>query len=426
MPHNRPCIETWETYDVLILVLFAGNFMKDLYGNDSSASNYSMYSGGDTYLGFPDASEGYIGPREANMDAEAIMYAARANLLLFVSPVLLLVGIAGNLLALVILEKLSREVFSTCAYLAALTLADSLLLFIRCGNDWCESIYTNVSYMLMVQSQSVCKVYPFLYNFLFHFSRWLLVAAAIEGFMSTRYPHRPLQTLPRAKATMLLLTVLLVCTNVHYFWSFEVMKQDNGLECGFSKYSGQCSEEFQNIVWPLLDMFIGDLLPDAIILGCAAAMLALYLRGAHRGSPAHQRWRSRYTMDPDALDQVKLMVMALGFAHILLTAPSFLAVCYRYSVQKRRSTYQNETALELAGTLCSMVHYVFQGGKLFIYLAVCPKFRTEVRHRLRCCLPHRMAATPKVVDHPLIPPPKEWRDHTQSEQAEALVMNHQP
>ena len=174
---------------------------------------------------------------------------------IYVSPFLLFFGTLGNVFSVIVLQKLSQDVFSTCIYLALLAVVDLLVLYTRCGNDWLSNVaHIDLSNMLMVSSESICKVYPFVFNFVFHLSKWLLVSMAIEGFIATKYPEKVLTmcTLSQAKAVILMLTVLLVCVNIHYFWSFELVHlkeiaHPNGLFCTFVKHGHQYSEEFQQV-----------------------------------------------------------------------------------------------------------------------------------------------------------------------------------
>ena len=150
-----------------------------------------------------------------------------------------------------------------------------------------------------VYSESICKVYPFVFNFLFHLSRWLIVAAAVEGFLSVKYPERleSLCNLDRARAVILLLTVLLVCVNMHFFWSYELVPLEDlhipELFCTFAKYGHQHSEEFQNIIWPMLDIIISDVLPYLIVIVCCFVMTVQICRGRHMGHKAFRDWQEK-------------------------------------------------------------------------------------------------------------------------------------
>jgi len=110
---------------------------------------------------------------------------------LYAWPILLVVGTLGNIMSLVVLRKLSRDVMSTCLYLAVECAADLLVLFTRCGNDWVLILTAyDVSTNLMMCSEMICKSLPFICGSLHHLSRWLITAAAIDGFIAAMYPHR--------------------------------------------------------------------------------------------------------------------------------------------------------------------------------------------------------------------------------------------
>ena len=101
-----------------------------------------------------------------------------------------------------------------------------LLLYTRCSNEWLNHIADlDISHTTMVSSNSLCKVYPFCFNFLLHLSKWLMVCVGLEGFIGVWFPQKlgTMCTVPRAQVIILLLTVLLVCINMHYFWSFDLV-----------------------------------------------------------------------------------------------------------------------------------------------------------------------------------------------------------
>jgi len=113
------------------------------------------------------------------------------NIHIYMSPVLLVVGSLGNVTSLVVLSRLSHKVLSTCLYLAVLCVADLLLLYTRCGNNWLYDVIAyDVSWSLMTHYDIVCKSLPFAFNFVFHLSKWLVVATAIEGLIATGFPQR--------------------------------------------------------------------------------------------------------------------------------------------------------------------------------------------------------------------------------------------
>ncbi|ELT88851.1 hypothetical protein CAPTEDRAFT_190663 [Capitella teleta] len=308
---------------------------------------------------------------------------ATRNIVLYISPVCLFFGTFGNFISMIAMSKLCVEAFSTCAYLAILGLADWFLLYTRCGNEWLlELTGKDISQTLMLYSQSICKVYPFVFNFILHLSKWLLVAVSIEGLIAMKYPQKALTmcTLSKAKAVIILLTVLLVCVNVHYFWTFELLNENGMLMCTFSKYDGQLSEEFVTDVWPVTEFLVAEALPIIVIAISAFLMIILTARGLHRGSAAHQVWRSRYTIDPPTENHLKRTYLIVSVSYVVFCLPSAVFAM----VSPYYNSYETHDKILLAKTLCEMLHYCLMSSKFFIYLVSCPRFRTVVVGLLRC------------------------------------------
>jgi hypothetical protein len=115
-----------------------------------------------------------------------------AEFKMYTWPLLLVVGTLGNVVSLIVLRRLSRDVLSTCLYLAVQCAADLFVLYTRCGIAWVVVVNgcrSDINGNLMARSEMICKSLPFLCGSIYHLSRWLATAAAIEGVIACRYPH---------------------------------------------------------------------------------------------------------------------------------------------------------------------------------------------------------------------------------------------
>jgi hypothetical protein len=318
---------------------------------------------------------------------------------LTLSPFFLLIGTVGNLMSLIILLQLSREVISTCLYLAVLSIMDLLVLYTRCGNQWLMSITElDISTMLMMSSPSICKVYPFVFNFIFHMMRWLVVSTAIEGVIATKYPDKVnrLCTTSKAEAVMLLLTVLLICINIHFFWSFELAPTDQGpmsymhsVICTFTRHGHQSSEVFQSYIWPIIDTLVTDGLPSILVSICVIIMLTRIIRGQHRGDDAHRAWRERYQMDPRAMDQLKITFVIICILFIPASLPKMIVNLVTYLFENEYIDYGDDymafmSDRNLANAICAHLEYAYLSMKMIIYLASSNRFRQEAKKLIKC------------------------------------------
>ena len=307
---------------------------------------------------------------------------------IYIYPIILFIGTIGNIFSLIIMYRLSHKVLSTCIYLSVLAIVDLLVLYTRCGNDWLLKVsHVDLSHTLMISSDSVCKVYPFFFNFLFHTSKWLLVCTATEGMISTCYPERmyTMCTISRAKVIIMLLTVILICINIHYFWSFDLIlfkEYGNAWFCTFAKHGHQQSEEFQEIIWPLMDLSIAQVIPIFTLTIYTCIMIRWICKGNHRGDIKHQRWRERYQLYPEAMDHLKVTITGVSIMFLALNLPKFVFTIFQYFVNKYELvelSMKFTVQMDLARTVCDMLENCFLCAKFIVYFLSCQMFRQECK-----------------------------------------------
>ncbi|XP_048510959.1 thyrotropin-releasing hormone receptor isoform X2 [Athalia rosae] len=142
-------------------------------------------------------------------------------------PLIILIGLVGNLLSCIVFLNTHLKMRSSSYYLAALASADFgflvALLLVWLNNTvgwqvfnkagWCETL---------VYVSAVCS----------SLSVWLIVAFTVERFIAVQYPlHRPhMCTIARAKTIVLVLVVLALASHSYAFVTAGVMKNQDGSE----------------------------------------------------------------------------------------------------------------------------------------------------------------------------------------------------
>lgn len=142
-------------------------------------------------------------------------------------PLIILIGLVGNLLSCIVFLNTHLKMRSSSYYLAALASADfgflvALLLvwlnstvgwkvFNKAG--WCETL---------VYISAVCS----------SLSVWLIVAFTVERFIAVQYPlHRPhMCTIARAKTIVLALVVLALVSHSYSFITAGIVTTQDGTE----------------------------------------------------------------------------------------------------------------------------------------------------------------------------------------------------
>ena len=97
------------------------------------------------------------------------------------SPIVMTLGTIGNTLAIVVLSKTNMRRMPPSLFLIVLAVSDLLMLYIGLLRH-CIREYTGVD--IRDFTLTGCKVHVFFVYFIKHLSAWVLVAVALERFIS--------------------------------------------------------------------------------------------------------------------------------------------------------------------------------------------------------------------------------------------------
>ncbi|XP_076470359.1 uncharacterized protein LOC143300512 isoform X2 [Babylonia areolata] len=296
-------------------------------------------------------------------------------------PVLIVLGLVGNGVSVVVLRHLSVNVWSTCLYMAVLSAVELVVLIIRSGGTWfLEVVGLNPSRKVMNWSDAMCKTYLFVLNVLLQMWPWLMVALSVDLVISTRYPLKTYRmcTTERARATVLLITILLVCLNLNFFWTWGLVM---GHEC---MYIDPFSREFLNIIWPSIETTVKHILPlIAVTIAFFLSVISL-LRSRRSGAPSYEPILRRYFMDLQALQQLKHVALVIALLFIIVKTFTFVvellnALESRNVIVVPCEQYaQFRARFKLVQTLRDTVVYSFHSLKFFMYFTMCSSFRQKV------------------------------------------------
>ena len=326
-------------------------------------------------------------------------------------PLFLLLGTIGNVATIIRFVTMCQKVLSTILYLVVVAIMDLVVLYERCGNAWIKHILDyDFEEASMHWSNTVCKIYPFLSNFAYHLSVWLLVAMAIETTLVAFRPHRLLKiySLERARAVFLLIIVLLVCVNAHCFWTYALIKLDKTgksteevcdrpqvmslmgrrLDKTLGDDGGDGNDNFRRVTWPIIDIILGDLLPYLIIFACTVMLITKRVKGHDRTREVDNIWRS-YTCDAAAARHFHTTIMALSVFYLVLMLPKMVCNIFLFLVEpsglwlvKYSLTFDSKK--KLAKAVCMSCHYLFISAKFIIYLASSQEYRRGFNSMFSC------------------------------------------
>ena len=325
------------------------------------------------------------------------------GVIVYASPVLLALATVGNVLAFVIMRRLYHEVHAQCVYLAIAAVLDLAILYTRCGNDWlrhvtAESVEfypvggTDLSFAIQNSSNVACKAYTFAHDFIIKLHHWLMVCMAVESYVITRKPSKasPSQALSRTKAIILLVLVLLCCFNIHYFWTWDkinVMEEDEPNATAIKLCSSELGS-FQLVNQLLNVLLLTDVLPVLLVIVFTALTVVDACRAAGSDEKlAFSAWQKRYLLYPDAIRQLKCVIVVIDVLYIASTLPTTIKHLYNTAINyvgvAWEGNFQAEAEDQLVTTLCDMARYLFLSVKFYVYVAMSAQFRHELAQLFR-------------------------------------------
>lgn len=194
---------------------------------------------------------------------------------MIVFPYFLLTGTIGNILGTVIMRRYSHNVWSTCMYMSLIFPMDLIQLYVECGNDWLSRLHKDgysLSENILLLSNAVCKVYTFTYNLILSQSEWIRVAIGIETAIAITKPVwiYTMCTRERASAIVLFISVLLISLNLHFFWTYGLIKpgEEPNIKAFYCTYINELSNSFRDYIWPIINVCIEDFIPLIINVVC--------------------------------------------------------------------------------------------------------------------------------------------------------------
>ena len=288
------------------------------------------------------------------------------------------------------MRKYSRNVWSTCLYMAIILGMDLIKLYVECGNDWYQKIHDdleNLSVEILLISNAVCKVYTFLYNLIIHSSSWLTVAVGIEMMISMRFPLRiyKMCTRDRAMSVILLILVLLISLNLHFFWTFglTIPGDDVSIQILLCTYINELSNDFRDYIWPLIDFFIADLIPLLILSVCVIITVPSIINKQHKAEELDNLLQ-KYFLDTKALHEMKKSILVITLVNIFALLCRVSETGLRYLNNKSLLEMEYEDFILAKGILRTL-SYGFLSCKIIIFMILSVRFRQDLKELIRIC-----------------------------------------
>lgn len=198
--------------------------------------------------------------------------------------------------------------------------------------------------------------------------------------IAVKYPHYSylMCTRERAQSVLLLLTVLLMSINLHFFWTHGLVLPNHEVETTHCTYVNELSEDFQNIVWPLVDFLMTDVIPLIIVTICTCFTLATLIRRKKQKAKM-EGLLQKYFLDLEALSELKICMFIICCLFIIAEISRIIAQAIAYLTHRLQLFEISYPQSELLRTSLSTIQFIYISFKFIIFVFVCTKFRQIVK-----------------------------------------------
>ena len=334
-------------------------------------------------------------------------YRLLKSLMLYVPPIIIVLGTFGNVFSFIILRRRAMVKVSSYHYLASLAVADSLVLYIGLLRLWLGEL-TGTDFH--DSSNWVCKLTVSLGYTASDLSVWLIIAVTVERYIVVCFPLRASSMIntSRAKKVIGFLVLLMFSINLHFLWTVEIVQRPvdgkNVSNCEAAPHH----EHLVNEVWPWVDACIYSFMPFIVILVLNILIVMEVIEAReHRlrlqNTPDHhyhrQMSRFRTGTNPPRAEQVStcrracgpgegtkltIMLLTVSFAFLLTTLPMNISLIITAFWQHGNHGLRQTVQFKLAKTVVELLMYVNHSMNFCLYCATGQKFRQQIVYLLRC------------------------------------------
>ena len=325
-----------------------------------------------------------------------LAYRIHKLLILYVTPVLFLCGIVGNILVFAVLARKQMQSVSAYAYLLVLSVADSLVLIMGLLRLWVANLFR---YDVRIEAKWVCKLLSFAGYTVTDYSVWLIVAVTAERFVAVMWPLTALEAnksntgVRRAILIMIAMFLTLVSINAHLLWTTSIeQKGGHSNFTNLTSYPTCTAAEgygtLVNVVWPWIDAVMYSVLP-LILLTVLNVLIILKYFNAKRSrvsqlSASTNSFSSSREHNDSAEGGRRLTVMLLtvSFTFLITTFPQAVMILIIAPLRPTNLSVNSIMILRLIQTISELLMYVNHSINFYLYCITGYKFRRQLMHLL--------------------------------------------
>ena len=287
-------------------------------------------------------------------------------------PILIPLGLVGNTLSFLVMVKKSNRKISTCIYMAAIGINDSLLLCFGL-HDWLVG-----ALKVSQWREWECKIAAYLDNLTLQCVTYQILAMTFDKYVAIKWPHRSAiySTPRRAQVIILTIIVSVIIYNLPHLYTTAVVP---GTCYGYS---------VKSILTKMFSWFtivINAVIPFTLLIHMNYVIVKTVKgsRKMFRNSVGSAGVKIREKTMKSAENQLTTMLLLVTTLFLILLLPTYIRFIYAAFVS---SDTPSKFATSMIISEISYKLYVTNSGiNFFLYCISGQKFRNDLKE-IVCCI----------------------------------------
>ena len=287
-------------------------------------------------------------------------------------PVLIPLGLVGNTLSFLVMIKPNNRKVSTCIYMAAISINDSLLLCFGL-HDWLVG-----ALKISQWREWECKIAAYLDNLTLQCATYQVLAMTFDKYVAIKWPHRStIYSTPRtAKVIILTIIVSVVIYNLPHLYTTTIVE---GACYGYS------AKSIITKVFSWFTIVINAIIPFTLLIHMNYILVKTVKdsRKMFRNSVGSAGVATREKTMKSAETQLTTMLLLVTTLFLILLLPTYIRFIYAAFVT---SDTPSKFATSMLISEMSYKLYVTNSGiNFFLYCISGQKFRNDLKEII-CCI----------------------------------------
>ncbi|CAH1800929.1 unnamed protein product [Owenia fusiformis] len=294
----------------------------------------------------------------------------------YMSPVVIVLGVIGNILSFLVTTFTSMKQANMSIYLSALAVFDTGALIVGLGQAWILHLF---KFDIREAHEWACKIHVFFTYLFIDLSVWMLVSVTIDRVIFVYLPLRARSICTRRNAIIVINLIVLFMVGINCNLMFTLGERGN-----FNCYYLKGFVKFHTLYWPWIQASVSSLVPFAILIVCNMLIIIQLLRVRNN---RRKKLNVSNSNKDDKTRSMTIMLVMISVLFLCFTAPISVDIIIKLSkrantVERAPTTLAEQARSVLSSAIVHMLMYLNSALNFVMYCLSGKKFRDSLKELL--------------------------------------------